>query len=236
MKQNKSILIVEDEADLAELLRYNLENEGYACSVVLDGQSALSRVQNNNPDLIILDRMLPGIAGDDVIAQLKRDPRHSGVPVIMLTAKAEESDELVGFALGADDYITKPFSVKLLLARVAAIFRRQKMTEGEPQVLSAGAIKLDASRYEVTVEDEPIAITATEFRLLKALMSAKGRVLGRQHLIDLVMGASVAVTDRTIDVHVTALRKKLGKSSKWIQTVRGVGYTFRPPTEEENED
>jgi DNA-binding response OmpR family regulator len=232
MSSDKKILIVEDEADLAELLRFNLEKEGYSCSTALDGTTALSKFQSEIPDLVILDRMLPGISGEDVMAQWKRDARFANTPVIMLTAKAEESDQLVGFALGADDYITKPFSVKLLLARVAAIFRRQQKVEEQPNVLAAGSVKLDTNRYEVTVGDEPIAVTATEFRLLKALMFAKGRVLDRQHLIDLVMGASVAVTDRTIDVHVTALRKKLGPAAEWIQTIRGVGYTFRKPSAE----
>jgi two-component system phosphate regulon response regulator PhoB len=230
MSSDKNILIVEDEADLGELLRFNLENEGYDCSTALDGSTALSKIQSDAPDLVILDRMLPGMSGDDVMAQLKRDPRYANIPVIMLTAKAEESDQLVGFALGADDYITKPFSVKLLMARVSAIFRRQQKVEEQPNILVGGAVKMDTSRYEVTVNDEPITVTATEFRLLKSLMSAKGRVLGRQHLIDMVMGASVAVTDRTIDVHVTALRKKLGPAADWIQTIRGVGYTFRKPS------
>lgn len=230
MAQQRSILVVEDETDLGELLRYNLEREGYICSLVTDGRSALNEIGNKPPDLLILDRMLPGMSGDEVIAQMRRDPRTSATSVLMLTAKAEESDELVGFALGADDYVTKPFSMKLLLARVGALFRRLDMEGPKQDVLSAGPIHLDVNRYELTVEGEPIALTATEFRVLKALMSVNGRVLTRSHLIETVMGTAVAVTDRTIDVHITALRKKLGDAAGWIQTVRGIGYTFRQPT------
>jgi two-component system phosphate regulon response regulator PhoB len=228
--KQRSILVIEDESDLAELLRYNFEREGYTCLVAAEGHSALGAVQRVRPDLVILDRMLPGMSGDKVITQLRRDQRLSTVPVIMLTAKVEESDELVGLALGADDYVTKPFSMKLLLARVAAMFRRVD-AEGPPSdVLAAGPIRLDASRYELKVDGESVALTATEFGLLRTLMAAHGRVLSRSRLIESVMGTGVAVTDRTIDVHVTALRKKLGKASGWIQTVRGVGYTFREPT------
>ncbi len=233
MHPTKSLLIVEDEADLAELLRFNLEKEGYACQVAGDGQAALHKVQAVAPDLIILDRMLPGMSGDELMAALKRDPRYAKIPVIMLTAKAEESDELVGFALGADDYITKPFSIKRVLARVAALFRGRQVAEADSQVLSIGPVHLDAGRYEVFVEGQPVVVTAVEFRLLKVLMSAQGRVLTRERLIDMVMGASVAVTDRVIDVHVSALRKKLGPAAGWIHTIRGVGYTFRPPITEE---
>ncbi len=228
--KQRSILVIEDESDLADLLRYNFEREGYTCRVAADGHSALNAVQRVRPDLVILDRMLPGMSGDKVITQLRRDQRLSSVPVIMLTAKAEESDELVGLALGADDYVTKPFSMKLLLARVAAMFRRVDAEGTQSDLLEAGPIRLDASRYELKVDGEPVALTATEFGLLRTLMAAHGRVLSRSRLIESVMGTGVAVTDRTIDVHITALRKKLGGTSGWIQTVRGVGYTFREPT------
>lgn len=229
MPARRTILIVEDEKDLAELLRYNLERDNYSCACAMDGPSALVQLRQAKPDLIVLDRMLPGMSGDEVIAEVKRDPRTSSIPILMLTAKVEESDELVGFALGADDYVTKPFSMKLLLARISAILRRQRGREPDSQVLNSGPIRLDASRHEVTVGDSPVGVTATEFRLLRTLMSANGRVLSRNQLIDAVLGPSVAVTDRTIDVHITALRKKLGDTASWIQTVRGVGYTFREP-------
>jgi two-component system phosphate regulon response regulator PhoB len=229
MAKQQSILVVEDETDLAKLIHYNLEREGYVCRLAAEGNTALSEAQCHPPDLIILDRMLPGISGDEVITELKRESKTSRIPIIMLTAKVEESDELVGFALGADDYVTKPCSMKLLLARVKAMFRRTKNGDKEPDILTAGPIQLDASRYELTIDGKPVSLTVTEFRLLKTLMAANGRVLSRDHLIETVMGPIVAVTDRTIDVHITALRKKLGDVSSWLQTVRGVGYTFRQP-------
>lgn len=229
MAASKSVLVVEDEADLAELLRYNLEREGYLARSVSDGRLALAEIRRQPPDLLILDRMLPGVSGDDIISQIKREPRTSSVPVLMLTAKAEESDELVGFALGADDYVAKPFSMKLLLARVSALFRRSESAEGESESYAIGPVRLDSSRHEVLVDNLPVPLTATEFRLLRALMASGGRVLNRTQLIDNVLGTGVAVTDRTIDVHITALRKKLGDANNWVQTVRGVGYTFRSP-------
>ena len=225
----KSILIVEDEPDLAELLRYNLQREGYEARCAPDGGTALAEVKRTRPDLVLLDRMLPGVSGDDVIAQLKREPSTASIPVIMLTAKAEEGDELVGFALGADDYVGKPFSMKLLVARVRAIFRRGESLRSLPEVMVAGPIGLDNGRHEITVNGESVPMTATEFRLLKSLLAADGRVLSRSQLIDSALGQGVAVTDRTIDVHITSLRRKLGEAADWVQTVRGVGYTLRDP-------
>lgn len=229
LKPTKKILLVEDEGDLADLLHYNLEREGYTCRVVHDGAAGMAEIRREKPDLMILDRMLPTLSGDEVIAQVRKDPQFASLPIIMLTAKAEESDELVGFALGADDYITKPFSMKRLIARVSAVLRRTEGREFDSEVLASGPIKLDSSRFEVAVDGHPVPLTAMEFRVLKALMSARGRVLRRSDLIDKVLGTSVAVTDRTIDVHITALRKKLGPASGWIKTVRGVGYAFREP-------
>lgn len=227
----KNILVVEDEADLAELIVLNLRREGYTCTHVGDGISALQEIQRHAPNLIILDRMLPGKSGDDVLSDIRRSSKTSGIPTIMLTAKADETDELVGFALGADDYISKPFTMKRLIARVGALFRRVEATDQQGDFVSAGPITLDDSRLEVTVEGSLVALTATEFKLLRALMAARGRVLDREQLIDNVLGPMVAVTDRTIDVHIAALRKKLGSASSWIQTIRGAGYTFRPPTD-----
>jgi len=232
MLQGKTILVVEDEADLANMLRHNLEREGYACRTAADGRAALSEIRRSVPDLVLLDRMLPGLSGDEILSQLRHEPRGVSIPVIMLTAKVEESDQLVGFALGADDYVAKPFSMKVLLARVAALLRRAEAGDVEPEVLAAGPIALDVGRHEVTVEGRPVVMTATEFRVLRALMAANGRVLSRGQMIDSVLGTGVAVTDRTIDVHITALRKKLGDAGMWIQTIRGVGYTFRQPDEE----
>lgn len=233
--KNKSILVVEDEGDLAELICYNLEREGYSHRRVSGGDAALAEVRRRPPDLILLDRMLPGMSGDDVCSQIRREPATASIPVIMLTAKSEESDQLVGFAIGADDYIPKPFSMKVLLARVAAILRRGGETaNGDSAPVAAGPFSLDPARHEVKVENTPVQLTATEFRLLRALMLARGRVLDRAQLIEKVLGSGVVVTDRTIDVHITALRKKINAVSSrgavWIQTVRGAGYAFREPT------
>jgi len=229
MKKTKFVLVVEDEIDLNETISYNLEREGFGCRRVANGEAAIAEARRSAPDLIILDRMLPGRSGDDVVTELRRDPRTATVPVLMLTAKAEESDELVGFALGADDYVTKPFSMKLLLARVAALLRRSEAPESPGDVVTVGPISVDQSRHEVMVDGELITLTTTEFRVLKTLMVASGRVLDREQLINLVLGPMVAVTDRTIDVHIAAVRKKLGAAANWVQTVRGVGYTFREP-------
>lgn len=234
----KSILIVEDEPDICEMVRFKLAAEGYECRTTSDGAAALHEIDRRPPDLIILDRMLPGLSGDELMARLRLDPRTRPIPVIMLTAKAEEVDELVGLSLGADDYVCKPFSMKVLIARVAALLRRLERAEDERELLTAGPIVLDAGRHEVSVAGRAAPLTATEFRLLRALMQARGRVLDRSQLIDKALGEGVAVTDRTIDVHVTSMRKKLAAADEaagagqWIRTVRGFGYAFRSPADE----
>ena len=229
MSAKQRILLVEDEVDLAELVRFNVEREGYDCRCVHNGTEALAEVRRARPDLIILDRMLPGQSGDDVAAKLKRDGDCAAIPVIMLTAKAEESDQLVGFALGVDDYLTKPFSMKVLLARIAAVLRRSGFGESAGAV-TIGPVSLDESRHEVRANGIPVALTTMEFRILKTLMVANGRVLDREQLIDAVLGPTVAITDRTIDVHIAAVRKKLGGAASWVQTIRGIGYAFREPS------
>ena len=231
MTNAKNILIVEDETDLLDLISFNLEREGFVCRRAADGESALVAVAHTLPDLVILDRMLPKRSGDDVIAALRRDARTASVPVIMLTAKADEADELVGFAMGADDYVTKPFSMKALIARVNAMMRRtaSPVPGSSKAVYRTGPVKLDVDRHEVTVDGRPVSLTTTEFRLLKALIRADGRLKSRAQLIDEALGQDVAVVDRTIDVHVAALRKKLGTGSRWIRTIRGAGYTWRQP-------
>lgn len=226
----KSILIVEDEADLAELVSFNLQREGYECRCVGDARAALAEVKSRPPDLIVLDRMLPGLPGDAVAKQLKSSSDTASIPILMLTAKAEEAAQLTGFALGADDYVTKPFSTSVLIARINAILRRASESGDASDLLTSGPIRVDIARHEVSVNGTPVQLTATEFGILRTLMSAKGRVLDRDKLISSVLGPMVAVTDRTIDVHIAALRKKLGDGSAWIQTVRGAGYTFRAPT------
>jgi two-component system phosphate regulon response regulator PhoB len=233
MSRSPSVLIVEDEADLAEVLRYNLTREGYACRVARGGDVALKEVEREAPDLILLDRMLPGISGDEVATRLKRNEATASIPIIMLTAKSEETDELVGFALGADDYVTKPFSPRILIARVASMLRRSAEDAPEGRVFAEGPVRLDQARHEVTVDAAPVLLTATEFKLLLALMAARGRVLSRAQLIDRAIGEDVVVTERTIDVHMTGLRKKLGaEAAAWVGTIRGVGYTFRSPGDE----
>ncbi|MFQ5493919.1 MAG: response regulator [Phycisphaerae bacterium] len=228
-----TILVVEDETDLRELIGFNLEREGYQCRRADDGDQAIAAIEQRIPDLVILDRMLPNLSGDEVLRRLKREDRTASIPVLMLTAKADESDELVGFALGADDYVTKPFSMKALLARVAALLRRSRdgRFHAKGAVLSSGPVTLDAERHSVSVDGAAVTLTATEFRLLRTIMSADGRLRSREKLIDAALGPDVAVVDRTIDVHIAALRRKLGPAAKWVQTVRGAGYTWRPPAE-----
>ncbi|HVP12912.1 MAG TPA: response regulator [Phycisphaerae bacterium] len=229
MPAGKSILVVEDEADLAELLRLNLERDGYSCQCVPDGDAALAQVLRNPPDMIILDRILPDLSGDEVIRQLKRTPRTAAIPTIMLAAEAQESDALIGFALGADDYVTKPFSMRLLLARIAAIFRRIDALDLSKDVMVAGPIRLDIDRHELTVAGSSVPTTMMEFRILRALLAAEGRVLSRAQIVDTILGEEAVVSDRTIDVHIKAIRKKLGPVGGWICTVRGVGYALREP-------
>ncbi len=231
-QQVRSVVVIEDESDLASVLRYHLEREGYRCRLAEDGEAGLAEVSRNPPDLVVLDRMLPRLSGDDVAQRMRQDPRTSRIPIIMLTAKAEDEDELVGFALGVDDYIRKPFSVKLLLARMAAILRRDSQSEAAGEVFTTGPVVVDRGRHEVICDGRSLELTATEFRLLDALIRAKGRVLSREQLLDASIGQGAAVTDRAIDVHVASLRKKLTRSNDFIQTVRGVGYAFRITEEE----
>ena len=233
MSADRTILIVEDEADLVDLLRHNLEREGYRCRCATNGEEGLAEAQRHPPDVIILDRMLPRLSGDKVIATLRREPKTAHVPILMLTAKAEEPDELVGFALGADDYVTKPFSMKLLLARIDALLRRVTTSSAQTNVLNVGPLTLDRGRHEATLDGDTIALTATEFGILWELIAARGRVLSRGQLIDAVLGTATVVTDRTIDVHVAALRRKIGRAAGFIQTIRGIGYAFRQESGEQ---
>jgi len=229
MASSASVLIVEDEVDLADLVTYHLEREGYTCRRAEDGERAIAEAYRQPPDIVVLDRMLPKVSGDEVARRLKRDQRTAGIPIIMLTAKAADDDELVGFALGADDYVRKPFSVKLLLARVAAVLRRRQGGDTVGDVVTSGPVVLDHGRHEVQVAGQPVEVTATEFRILAALLAARGRVLTREQLIDTAIGAGAAITNRAMDVHIAALRKKLGAAAEYVHTVRGVGYAFRLP-------
>jgi two-component system phosphate regulon response regulator PhoB len=238
-KDRKRILVVDDERDLVDLISYNLQRNGFEALTAYSGSDALAIAQRETPDLIILDLMLPGIDGTEVARRLKGDARTQNIPIIMLTAKAEETDVVVGLTLGADDYVTKPFSMKILLARLTTVLRRAELggaaaaTPGDPGgLLKAGPLTIDPAKHEVTIDGEPVRLTLTEFRLLAALVAARGRVLTRDQLMDKAMGTDVFVTDRAIDVHVTAIRKKLGDANWLVHTVRGVGYRLQETPEE----
>lgn len=220
------IMIVEDERDMADLVATRLRREGHEVDVAHDGAEGLERILSQPPDLVLLDIMLPGMSGTDVARALRDDPRTAGLPIIMLTAKSEESDIVVGLKFGADDYVTKPFSMSVLVARIDAVLRRAASSPASPAkgVLKVGALVIDQQRYTVEVNGEAVALTLTEFKLLAALAAAKGRVLTRDRLMDQAIGLDAVVTDRTIDVHMTALRRKLGQARECIRTVRGVGY------------
>ena len=234
--EKKRVLVVDDEKDIAELITYNLRRHGFDVINAFDGNEALDLAAHESPDLILLDLMLPGVDGIEVARRLKADGRTAPIPVIMLTAKAEETDVVVGLTLGADDYITKPFSPKILLARVNTVLRRSERAdasqESEAGILKAGPLSIDTAKHEVVVDGEAVKLTLTEFKLLAALVAARGRVLTRDQLMDKAMGTDVFVTDRAIDVHVTAIRKKLGGASWLVHTVRGVGYRLRESRED----
>jgi two-component system alkaline phosphatase synthesis response regulator PhoP len=222
-----TVLVIDDEKDLLELVRYNLEKERFDVICTADGQSGLEIASKHRPDLIVLDLMMPGIDGLEVCRKLRADSRTNRIPVIMLTARATEADRVVGLELGADDYVTKPFSPRELVARVKAILRRTALQEEPPELIRQGPIVLDVKRHEVMCEGQPVSLTATEFRILQFLASRPGRVVSRDEIIDAALGRDTAVFDRTIDVHITGIRKKLGKGGESIETVRGFGYKFR---------
>ena len=231
------VLVVDDEPDLVELITLNLERHRLGVLAAGDGNRALELARKHSPDLILLDLMLPGIDGTEVARRLRADAATEQIPIIMLTARSEETDVVVGLTIGADDYVTKPFSMKVLMARVKAVLRRRgasRRPEGEEAggLLKAGPLVMDLEKHEVSVEGRPIKLTLTEFKLLRALVEARGRVLNRDRLMDKAMGTDVFVTDRAIDVHVTSIRKKLGDASWLVHTVRGVGYRLQ----EERED
>ncbi|MEL6741263.1 MAG: response regulator transcription factor [Planctomycetota bacterium] len=223
MNDPRRILVVDDEPDLAELLAYNLQREGFETRVAHDGLAAIEQIEADPPDLVVLDVMMPELSGLEVARRL-RHGKHAGLPILMLTAKTEEADEVAGFAEGTDDYMTKPFSMRVLLARIRALLRRAAAIEGESAELSIGSIRLDLGTHQAFVDGHPIALTVTEFRILSALMEASGKVQDRRRLIARAMGPGVTVTERTVDVHVTSIRKKLGDHAGVIKTVRGVGY------------
>jgi two-component system phosphate regulon response regulator PhoB len=220
------ILIVEDERALADVLVYNLEREGYETLVAYDGQEGLRKAQTLLPDLIILDLMLPILGGLDICRELRSGERTRDIPIVMLTAKAEESDQLVGFSMGADDYVTKPFSVKVLLQRIKALQRRIEGAVEPIDVVEHMGVRIDRVRHRALVGNKELDLTPTEFRLLECLVRQPGRAFTRHQLMDSAIGDGAVVLERTIDVHIKTLRRKLG-SSDLIETVRGIGYRFR---------
>ncbi len=221
----QTILVVEDEEDILELVRYNLSGEGYGVLAVQTGEAGLSTAKREHPDLVILDLMLPGIDGLDVCRELKAYASTRSIPIIILTAKGEEADIVAGLELGADDYITKPFSPRILMARIKTVLRRKtKESVNEMADISIHNIMIRPGRHEVTVDDQPIPLTSTEFKLLHLLARHPGWVFTRYQIVDGVHGDNYPVTDRSIDVQIVGLRKKLGSAGKFIKTVRGVGY------------
>jgi two-component system, OmpR family, alkaline phosphatase synthesis response regulator PhoP len=224
----EKILVVEDEEDILELVRYNLAKEGYRVACVTSGEQGLREAKEGAPDLILLDLMLPGLDGLDVCRRLKSDPVTSVIPIIMLTAKGEDADIVTGLELGAEDYVTKPFSPRVLLARLKACLRRKRQEEAdETGILRVGAFTINPSRHEVWVEDKPAALTATEFRILHFLARRSGWVFSRDQIIRAVKGDDYPVTERSVDVQIAGLRKKLGNAGNRVETVRGVGYRLK---------
>lgn len=221
------VLVIDDEEDLIELVRYNLSKEGFDVIGACDGESGISLAVHKKPDVVIIDLMLPGIDGLEVCRSLRTKSETSHIPVIMLTAKSSESDRVVGLELGADDYITKPFSPRELAARIKALLRRTRGFRRVSSVIRRGKLSIDLNSHEVNCDGRNVELTATEYRLLQFMASHPGHVFSRNTIIESVLGRDVTVLDRTIDVHVMALRRKLGKCSKWIETIRGFGYKFR---------
>ncbi len=228
----ETVLIVEDEKDIVKMLEYNLKNEGFKTISVSDGEDAIDSSISRSPDLIILDLMLPGIDGLEVCKTIKSNSKTTSIPIIMLTAKSQESDKVVGLELGADDYMTKPFSPRELIARIKAVLRRAKEKNKSPEMLKVGDLSIDLSKIMVSVKGKQVELTAKEFELLKTLMKANGRMLSRDYLLDNIWGFdhAIEIQTRTVDVHIRTLRKKLKSEAKRIVTVKNYGYRF------ENED
>jgi two-component system phosphate regulon response regulator PhoB len=224
----KRILVVEDERDIVELLRYNLTKNGYQVTAALTGEDAVRLARQSPPDLILLDLMLPGMDGLDVCRLLKGDPQTAGIPIIMTTAKGEEADIVTGLEMGAHDYICKPFSPRVLIARVRVCLRRtREPVDDDNAVVQYRDIAVDPTRHQVRLGDRPIELTATEFRLLHFMARRPGWVFTRTQLIDAVRGDSYSVTERAVDVQIVGLRRKLEQHGEYLETVRGVGYRMR---------
>ena len=227
----KKILVVDNEEDIVEMLKYNLEKEGYTVFTALNGKRAIEQAQENKPNLILLDIMMPEMDGWEVCKQLMKDEKTSTIPVIFLTAKGSEVDEVVGLELGADDYIVKPISIRKLIARIKTALRRKEKLEtpGEtiPEVLKIGALEINIPNYTVKIGKEELLLPKKEFETLVFLASHRGRVISREVLLNAVWGENVVVVDRTVDVHIRKIREKLDKYGDYIETVKGVGYRFK---------
>jgi len=234
----KRVLVVEDEPDIAALIAYQLTREGFRVETAATGTEALGAVSREIPDLVVLDRMLPGLSGDEVLQSLKGEAATRTIPVLVLTAKKEQEDRIEGFELGADDYLTKPFSPRELVLRVRAILRRiqEPAVESGGRILRAGPLSLDVNSHHVLLDGEELNLTPTEFRLLRSLLERQGRTQSRQQLLERAWSVESHISDRiqtrTVDMHVRRLRAKLGRVGDWIETIRGFGYRFRIPDEE----
>lgn len=227
MSYRKRLLLIEDEEDIVSLIKLHAENSGYQLHVEVDGISGLQAVEREKPDLVILDLMLPGQNGLDICRKIKSTPELQHIPVVILTAKTEELDIVLGLELGADDYVSKPFSPKVLFSRIKAIIRRSREPEQMGKVVQFGEFILDIDRYLLRKNNSIIAITLSEFGILKYLISNRGKVMTRNQLLDSIHNDDAFIVDRNIDVHIASLRKKLGPNFHWIETVRGVGYRFK---------
>jgi two-component system, OmpR family, alkaline phosphatase synthesis response regulator PhoP len=227
MTHKKRILLIEDEEDIASLIKLQAELSGYKLHVEVDGLNGYRAIEREKPDLVILDIMLPGQNGLDICRKMKSSPELKNIPVIILSAKGEELDVILGLELGADDYVAKPFSPKVLFSRIKAVLRRGKEPEKIPKIIAFGDFTLEVDRYLLRRLDKIIGITLSEFGILKRLLSNRGKVLTRNQLLDDIHNDDAFIVDRNIDVHVASLRKKLGPNFDWIETVRGVGYRFK---------
>jgi two-component system alkaline phosphatase synthesis response regulator PhoP len=222
------IFVIDDEPDILELVRYNLIQNGYEVTCVLSGEEALAQIRSRLPDLVVLDLMLPGVDGLEVCKALKQDTRTSGIPILMLTARSEEADIVTGLELGADDYLTKPFSPRVLLAHIKAVLRRQHTAPvAESTVITHGGLVIRPGHHEVLVDGQPVQLTPMEFRFLHLLTRRPGWVFTRNQMLEAAQGEDTSVTARSVDVHIVSLRRKLGPCGTAIETIRGVGYRFK---------
>ena len=229
--QKQQVLIVEDERDIVKVLEFGLRQAGFEPAVAYDGEQARQRIDQRVPDLVLLDLMLPDVPGTEICKQLKTTPRTAHVPVMMLTARGEEIDRVLGFELGADDFVTKPFSVRELMLRIRAVLRRRSPEEKTPPRTQVGPIRIDVETHRAFVDEEEVELTALEFKLLLWLITRAGRVQSREQLLDVVWGLSPETQTRTVDTHVKRLREKLGSARDLLETVRGTGYRLVDPAE-----